>query len=102
MTCTACGTTNESGRKFCKECGAPLAILCPTCSTPNAPDAKFCGECGASLVAPSSGGTPATIEPVGATERRLVSVLFADLVGSTALAEHRDAEDTRELLNRYF
>ena len=35
-------------------------------------------------------------------ERRLVSVLFADLVGFTTLAEGRDAEETRELLSRYF
>ena len=41
-------------------------------------------------------------EGVGFAERRLVSVLFTDLVGFTSLAEHRDAEEVRELLTRYF
>ena len=72
---------------------------------------RFCGECAAPLldgVTPSPatvvGFTPASasrsITPVA--ERRLVTVLFADLVGFTTLAEGRDAEDTRELLSRYF
>jgi class 3 adenylate cyclase/tetratricopeptide (TPR) repeat protein len=39
---------------------------------------------------------------VSVSERRLVSVLFADLVGFTALSEHRDPEEIRELLGRYF
>jgi predicted ATPase/class 3 adenylate cyclase len=63
---------------------------------------KFCGECGTALgatTAPAAAG-PATSSP--AAERRLVSVLFADLVGFTAASELRDAEDTRELLSRYF
>ena len=46
---------------------------------------------------PSQGGGPAPV-----AERRLVSILFADLVGFTTLAEGRDAEDIRELLSRYF
>ena len=45
--------------------------------------------------------TPATGTGLGA-ERRLVSVLFADLVGFTTLAEGRDAELVRDLLTRYF
>ena len=43
-----------------------------------------------------------TTEPPPATERRLVSVLFADLVGFTTLSESRDSEEVRELLSRYF
>jgi class 3 adenylate cyclase len=62
---------------------------------------KFCGECGTPLVAqPTSVAAAPTAPP--AAERRLVSVLFADLVGFTAASEARDAEDTRELLSRYF
>jgi class 3 adenylate cyclase/tetratricopeptide (TPR) repeat protein len=100
MTCSACGTENEPGRKFCKECGAPLAIPCPSCGTPNSGDSKFCGECGSALGATVA---PATTRAAGpSTERRFVSVLFADLVGFTTLSEHRDAEDVRELLTRYF
>jgi predicted ATPase/class 3 adenylate cyclase len=96
--CGACGTPNEPGRKFCGECGAPLARSCGSCGSGNAPDAKFCGECGTSLVdapAPESRAAPQA-------ERRLVTVLFVDLVGFTTASEGRDAEETRELLTRYF
>jgi class 3 adenylate cyclase/tetratricopeptide (TPR) repeat protein len=101
LICAACGTENEVGRKFCGECGQRLAAGCPSCGAPNAPGTKFCGECGT----PLQNGTPAA--PAGpatapTTERRLVSVLFADLVGFTTLSEQRDAEDVRELLGQYF
>ena len=99
VTCTACGTDNESGRKFCGECGGSLALVCPECGTPNPPGVKFCGECGAG-VAPPAQRTAAVTQP--SSERRLVTVLFADLVGFTTATEERDAEDTRELLTRYF
>ncbi len=100
MSCTSCGAENASDRKFCLNCGQRLAVTCPTCGSANTPGAKFCGECG---------GTLATSEPTAsvpvsspATERRLVSVLFADLVGFTSISEERDAEDVRALLDRYF
>src|SRR5204863_9082807 len=62
--------------------------------------AKFCGECGTPLVAeaPLAAAEPAS----GVAERRLVSVLFVDLVGFTAASEQRDSEETRDLLSRYF
>jgi class 3 adenylate cyclase len=95
LTCASCGRVNVAGRKFCAQCGSPLAVACPSCGSGNEPGARFCGECGAPLaVSP----TP----PAAALERRLVSILFADLVGFTSLAEDRDAEDVRELLSRYF
>ena len=43
-----------------------------------------------------------TLQAAPVAERRLVSVIFADLIGFTTLSESRDAEDTRELLSRYF
>jgi class 3 adenylate cyclase/predicted ATPase len=103
VICAACQAANEDGRKFCGECGASLTAACPSCGTPNAPGVKFCGECGTKLegaatAAPVAAGTP---EPAAA-ERRLVSVLFVDLVGFTAASEGRDSEDTRDLLTRYF
>src|SRR4051812_10055893 len=99
MRCPACATENEAGRKFCGECGGPLAHSCPACGAPNSPGVKFCGECGSALSA-----RPAAVAkvPAPAAGRRLVSVLFADLVGFTPLAESRDAEETRDLLSRYF
>ncbi len=111
MICSNCGTNNEAGRKFCKECGTALAVTCPNCGAANTPDAKFCGECGTALTA-TAGTVPATTAatrpapaqaPEGpVAERRLVSVLFADLVGFTTISEGRDPEETRELLSRYF
>src|SRR5947207_2353186 len=64
----------------------------------------FCNQCGAALdeaaAPPTPTPQPAAAQPVA--ERRLVSVLFADLVGFTSASEKRDAEETRELLSRYF
>jgi class 3 adenylate cyclase/tetratricopeptide (TPR) repeat protein len=100
VNCPACGAENAPGQKFCGECGAALAAVCSSCGTQNLPGQKFCGECGTQL---GGAGVPAPAEPEApASERRLVSVLFADLVGFTSLSESRDAEDTRELLSRYF
>ncbi len=90
---------NEEGRKFCGECGQQLTLVCPACSAPNAAGVKFCGECGAALAAPARAQAAA---PPSQAERRLVSVLFADLVGYTSLSEGRDFEDVRELQSRYF
>ena len=101
MHCPACGTANEPGRKFCGECGTALATACPTCGASNAPGVKFCGECGTDLRAAVSVGSGEGREAPTA-ERRLVSILFADLVGFTTLSESRDAETVRELLDRYF
>ena len=104
--CSSCGTENEPNRKFCGECGTPLAHLCATCGAANAPTAKFCGECGTALGArstPAGVDAPTAARPQPpASERRLVSVLFADLVGFTALSATRDSEEVRELLTRYF
>ncbi len=108
MICANCGTENRSGRKFCSECASPLASACPTCGALNESGEKFCGEC-ATPLATTGGAAPSTqprpssaAPPAPVSERRVVSVLFADLVGFTTLAEGRDAEDTRELLTRYF
>ena len=99
MLCSGCATSNEPGRKFCRACGRRLAVACPACQASNAADDRFCGECGAPLTAveplPEASASPTT-------ERRLVSVLFADLVGSTPFAEGRDPEDVRAMLGGYF
>ena len=99
--CASCGRENREGRKFCVGCGRSLVVelTCPSCGTPYEPDESFCGECGTALTA----AAPATV-PIETTvaERRLVSVLFADLVGFTSLSESRDPEEVRELLSRYF
>src|SRR5919198_1064553 len=103
--CASCGAENDEGVKFCGECGSPLALICPACGAPNTAGGKFCGECGtvlASAPAPAAAAAPSASSQAPVAERRLVSVLFADLVGFTAASERRDAEETRELLSHYF
>src|SRR5919197_2519221 len=100
MICTSCSADNPTTAKFCNECGASLLRVCASCATPNAPTARFCSACGAALVEEVTPGEPRA--PGGVAERRVVSVLFVDLVGFTTASEARDAEDTRELLTRYF
>ena len=103
MTCPNCGTESRPGAKFCAECAAPLASTCPSCGTLNVPGAKFCSECATPLAAVAQPAAPTLAQrPDLGAERRLVSVLFADLVGFTTFAAARDAEDVRETLTRYF
>jgi class 3 adenylate cyclase/tetratricopeptide (TPR) repeat protein len=66
-------------------------IVCPACGTENPDGFKFCGQCAAPLAAPS---------PI-AEERKVVTTLFCDLVGSTAMGEDADPEDVDALLRRY-
>ena len=110
VICSLCGAENPDGSRFCKRCGTRLASGCPSCGATYEADSVFCGQCGTSLASGSPSATvvaavrsPVAIPVVApAAELRLVSVLFADLVGFTTLAEHQDAEETRELLSRYF
>jgi class 3 adenylate cyclase/tetratricopeptide (TPR) repeat protein len=106
LLCSNCGADNRPSSKFCAECGAVLPARCPNCASLVRPNAKFCDECGIALI---SGAIPAgrlahAVNDANGTtaERRLVSVLFADLVGFTPLSEQRDAEEVRDLLTRYF
>ena len=65
---------------------------CPSCGFENADSAKFCSECGTALAA----------APIARREeRKVVTVVFADLVGSTARAERLDPEDVRAILTPY-
>jgi class 3 adenylate cyclase len=67
-------------------------LVCPSCGRENADDARFCSACGAPLAAEA--------EP-GREERKVVTVLFADLVGFTSRAEQMDPEDVRAVLAPY-
>ena len=75
-----------------------MAARCLECGTANPPGTKFCGECGSRLGSEDS----VALTRAPAAERRVVSVLFLDLVGFTTASESRDSEETRELLTRYF
>src|SRR5882672_8012984 len=104
MRCSKCGSENPAAKKYCSECGVGLLMRCPRCNAENAPTAKFCGECGAPF--DSSVGTPVSeTESVRKSdvsgERRHLTVLFCDLVGSTAIAAQLDPEEWRETVAGY-
>ena len=107
VLCTNCGAENAVGNAFCDQCGTGLAPACPVCGADNRPEARFCRSCGSALggggrgadgqpaagvARPSAGVTAAPIAAGMGTiaERRLVSILFADLVAFTTFAEGRD------------
>lgn len=71
-------------------CGQALVWPCPRCGQANPPEAHFCLRCGTPL------GEAALVE------RRVTSVLFADVVASTSLAQRRDPEAMRAIVARYF
>src|SRR5690242_17808793 len=102
MRCAQCSTDNRDAAKFCDGCGAKLSPLCPSCGTENRAGAKFCDSCGA-----QSGRSPKlNIEQPAATEhvfgeRRHLTVMFCDLVGSTGISSKLDPEEWREALANY-
>lgn len=105
MNCPTCGAEIVPGRKFCGGCGTALASPCAACGFANRPGVRYCEECGHALTeGPGQAVAPGVSAPAPAavSELRLVTVLFADLVGFTTLSESRDPEAVRELLNRYF
>ncbi|HSL26646.1 MAG TPA: adenylate/guanylate cyclase domain-containing protein, partial [Acidimicrobiia bacterium] len=101
MLCPTCGTRNPDTNRFCGNCGTALEITCPNCSSLNPPGMRFCGQCGYQLGVPSAGEAAPSI-PLPLSERRLITVLFSDLVGYTTFAEGRDPEDVRAFLTSYF
>ena len=127
VQCLECKHESREEARFCEECGAALPICCEACGRVNRPLAKFCDECGAALpgrpgVAGSAAGqdtkgfddaraqqtyTPRYLaEKILTTrsalegERKLVTVLFADVANSSALAQELDAEKLHLLMDR--
>src|SRR2546430_1148760 len=125
MRCLDCGGENPAGARFCIECGGPLQNRCPSCGGENLPPAKFCAACGTGL---STGGKPAPAtrrkgkgaktperaprpqarsipgRPQAAApeaERRQLTVMFCDLVGSTPLSQQLDPEELRTVILAY-
>ena len=106
MQCPDCKARVPDGAKFCDQCGHALARLCPDCGAAIAPTANFCAECGSKLVGQKLGSKrkqPAARKQLTApvavqtAERRQITVLFCDLVGSTALAASLDPEDSHSI-----
>ena len=90
--CPSCGAETKPGSRFCPTCGRVLAEACPSCGAETTVGERFCAACGHRLDRPSA----------REEERKLVTVLFADLTGSTALGEQLDPERLRTLLSEYF
>src|SRR5690606_3643290 len=67
-------------------------ITCPVCGPSNPAVFNFCGNCGARLSASTSGGS---------AERRQITVMFCDLIGSVAMSLKLDPEDLRDVIHRY-
>src|SRR5262245_2442595 len=104
MECRDCHHVNSPGMKFCTACGASLPATCARCGAPNPPAARFCGHCGDKLAehVASASKSPLAFTPASkaaiAAERRHVTVMFCDLVGSTGLSALLDPEDMRDLI----
>jgi class 3 adenylate cyclase/tetratricopeptide (TPR) repeat protein len=105
MQCPGCQHENEPAARVCEGCGLRLARSCPSCGKEAGPQARFCPACGATLGEPAppaerrSPGGEDTAVPAG--ERRQLTVLFCDLVGSTALSQQLDAEEVRYVVAQY-
>ena len=122
MRCATCGADLLPGKPFCPACGQRASVRCSSCGADIDPGFRFCPDCGAKLAAEPRRDEVATREDrldrlsrfipadlaakirasreLIAGERKLVTVLFCDLVGSTAIAERLDPEEYRDLLER--
>lgn len=124
MKCSTCGAANPAQAKFCNNCGAKLAATCPNCGAEQPADARFCNNCGHKIGAgappdPAPSLASANLERfipnallqkldaaraggqmVG--ERRIVTMLFCDVTGSTAAAAQFDPEEWAEIINGAF
>ena len=94
MQCAQCGSDNRSERRFCSGCGGSLTAACPACGFANGVGEKFCGGCGVDLAAHVS--QPATMLE---TERKYVTVVFADIRGSLEIIAARDPEEAQAVLD---
>jgi class 3 adenylate cyclase/tetratricopeptide (TPR) repeat protein len=119
MKCPKCQFDNREGAKFCKECGVKLELTCPKCGTQYIPSSKFCDECGSELAELTKAPPVSYSEPQSYTpkyladkiltsrssiegERKLVSVLFADVANFTSISEKLDPEQVHEIMDGCF
>ena len=96
--CSVCNAEVSADGRFCHACGVPLWRTCPSCGAEQEASAAFCAACGAAL----QPGVRRTGDVSDHDERRVVTVLFADLAGSTALGERLDPEDVRAVQGELF
>ncbi|MBW7966347.1 adenylate/guanylate cyclase domain-containing protein [Bradyrhizobium sp. BR 10261] len=105
MLCSRCGLHVATGSKFCRDCGMPLSWQCASCEHQNAAGARFCSVCGQTSAKEfpedreAADAVKASAKPQ--VERRRLTVMFVDLVGSTALGTRLDPEDLREAISAH-
>ncbi len=119
MRCPECQYSNKEGAKFCLKCGEKLGLKCPQCGKALPIDAMFCDECGHDLVKPEEAPPIDYAEPQSYTprfladkilntrssiegERKLVTVLFADVANYTAMAEKIGPEEMHQIMDGCF
>ncbi len=101
MSCRRCGRALDPDARFCASCGLPAGRPCPGCGVPLDPDARFCKHCGRAVEAaaptapeqpPGDPFTELRVPGSPARERKVATLLFADIVGFTNLGERHDPE----------
>jgi class 3 adenylate cyclase/predicted ATPase len=119
MKCPKCQAENSEQNQFCRKCGTKLSITCPNCSADVLLADKFCGKCGQDIrkfiEAPEIDfNQPQSYTPKFLAnkilitrssiegERKLVTVLFADVANFTALAEKLDPEEVHQIMDECF
>jgi class 3 adenylate cyclase/tetratricopeptide (TPR) repeat protein len=105
MECPSCHSEMPDDSRFCEACGAALTVRCSSCGATSRAGARFCSKCGTALAAESSAKPALNVAqskpPTVSAERRQLTVMFCDLVGSTALSSRVDPEDMREIIGAY-
>ena len=115
MRCLRCQQLNPPESNFCLGCGAGLGLRCNACGSDLPAGSRFCNKCGHPIATPAAAepryASPETYTPKHLAERiitskaaiegerKLVTVLFADLKGSMELLADRDPEEARTLLD---
>jgi len=119
ILCKRCRFDNPVGTNYCGNCGTPLTVRCPACGNENPAGFKFCGRCGKTLLDQPGLPSYARRSPLDYTprflvdrvlktrgalvgERKLVSVLFADVANFTAMSEKLDPEAVHEIMDGCF
>ncbi len=110
MQCPRCQSSNAPEARFCEDCGVALSRACSACGRETRPQARFCSACGASLVAGARDVNPAAlaskspgpaVNGLDSGERRQLTVVFSDIVGSTEMSTRLDPEEWREVVAAY-
>jgi class 3 adenylate cyclase/tetratricopeptide (TPR) repeat protein len=101
VRCSKCGTDNAENSRFCDQCATPLSRLCAKCSFENSPQARFCAQCAAPLGPALNERDEAQTSSTTYGERRHLTILFCDLVGSVTLTSQLDPEEWRATVEGY-